>query len=305
MNRKLKIVFMGTPQFAVPSLKILLDHGYDIVGVVTATDKLGGRGKKKLLQSAVKKFAVEHGLRVLQPPRLKRAEFVEELRSLEADLQVIVAFRMLPEIVWNMPPLGSINLHGSLLPRYRGAAPINWAVINGDTETGLTTFKLKHQIDTGDLIHQATVPIDIEDTAGTLHDKMMPIGAELVLKTVQDIEAGHVVETPQDDTQSSHAPKIFHEDCQINFNQSTKAVYDFIRGMSPYPCAWTTVDGLQLNVIKATMDDRSLPSGAYDLSEKGCWYIGCADGAIKLEEVQLAGKRRMSTKDLLNGFQPG
>lgn len=304
MNKKLKIVFMGTPEFAVPSLKILLDHGYDIVGVITSTDKMGGRGKKQLLQSAVKKFAVANNLRVLQPPRLKRKDFIEELRSLEADLQVVVAFRMLPEVVWNMPRLGSINLHGSLLPRYRGAAPINWAVINGDKETGLTTFKLKHQIDTGDLIHQASVPIDENDTAGTLHDKMMPVGAELVLKTVQDIEAGNVIETPQDDSQCSHAPKIFHSDCEIDFTQPAQIVYNFIRGMSPYPCAWTTVDGKQLNIIKASLTDRELPIGEFDLSERGIWYIGCADYAIKLEEVQLSGKKRMKTRDLLNGYQP-
>ena len=306
----MKIVFMGTPEFAVPSLKILVDHGYDVVGVITSTDKFGGRGKKKLLQSAVKRYAIDQGLRVLQPPRLKRPEFVQELRDLQADLQVVVAFRMLPEIVWNMPRLGSVNLHGSLLPQYRGAAPINWAVIDGQVETGLTTFKLKHAIDTGDLIHQVSTPIGPDETAGELHDRMMGLGADLVLKTVQDIEKGNVFEKSQDEGKVSHAPKIFHENCKINFDQPSLVVHNFIRGLSPYPCAWTTIDGLQLNISRSKLvafepdECRDFIAGAIDLSHKGEWRIDCADGQIRLIESQLEGRKRMKIKDLLNGFTP-
>jgi len=302
----MKIVFMGTPEFAVPSLKILVDHGYEIVGVVTSTDKYGGRGKKKLLESAVKKYAASEGLRVLQPPRLKRQSFVEELRSLEADLQIVVAFRMLPEVVWDMPPLGSINLHGSLLPAYRGAAPINWAVINGEKETGLTTFKLKHAIDTGDLIDQVSLPIGSNETAGELHDRMMPLGAELVLKTVQAVEHNAISETPQDESKISHAPKLFHENCQINFNKPVHDVHNFIRGLSPFPGAWTTLDDLQFNIHRSIIADDVEPRdpGTIDLSQKGEMRISCADGVVNILEGQLSGRKRMEIKHLLNGYTP-
>ncbi len=306
----MKIVFMGTPEFAVPSLKILIDNAYDVVGVITSTDKYGGRGKKKLLESAVKRYAKSVGLHILQPPRLKRIEFLDELRALNADLQVIVAFRMLPEVVWNMPPQGSINLHASLLPNYRGAAPINWAIINGELETGLTTFKLKHEIDTGDLIHQLKVPIEPNDTAGDLHDRMMGLGAELVLKTVGEIAAGEVVERPQVENDISHAPKIYHEDCKIDFNRTVQEVHNFIRGLSPYPCAWAVLDALQLNVIRTeivqdrAVPDNSIQPGTIDLSLKGRMHIACTDGYLNILEAQLAGRKRMKMKDLLNGYSP-
>ena len=304
----MKIVFMGTPAFAVPSLDILVENGHDIVGVVTNTDKYGGRGKKRLLQSAIKRYAVSKGLKVLQPPRLKRPEFVEELRALEADVQVIVAFRMLPEVVWDMPPLGSINLHASLLPQYRGAAPINWAIINGERETGLTTFKLKHIIDTGDLIHQVKLKIGENETAGELHDRMMPLGAQLVLKTIRDVESGSVRESPQNEERVTHAPKIFHEDCKIDFNKPVAEVHNLIRGLSPYPCAWTTLDDLQFNVYRSLICEtgrrKHFKPGKLDLTAKGEMRIDCLDGQITILEGQLSGRKKMSIKDLLNGFKP-
>ena len=306
----MKIVFMGTPEFAVPSLKILVENGYDIVGVVTSTDKYGGRGKKKLLESAVKRYAAEAGLRVLQPERLKRQDFIDELRALNADLQIVVAFRMLPEVVWNMPPMGTVNLHGSLLPQYRGAAPINWAVIKGEKETGLTTFKLKHAIDTGDLIHQARVPIGPNETAGELHDRMMLVGANLVLKTVGDIEDGNVIEQAQDETLVSHAPKIYHEDCKLDFQQSAADVHNKIRGLSPYPSAWTTLDEQQFNILRSEIIDsegetmQEYHPGKLDLSNKGQMRVDCLDGQLSILEGQLQGRKRMKIKDLLNGYKP-
>lgn len=304
----MRIIFMGTPEFAVPSLKILVENNFEIVGVVTSTDKWGGRGKKVLLESAVKKYARSVGLTILQPPRLKRTEFIEELRALKADLQVIVAFRMLPEVVWNMPPLGSINLHGSLLPKYRGAAPINWAIINGEKETGVTTFKLKHEIDTGDIIYQKSMKIGSDDTAGDVHDRMMHLGAEVVLRTVTDIRDGNVVEKPQSDTEVTHAPKLFHEDCRIDFNQPVQKVHNFIRGLSPYPCAWTTIDNLQFKIIRAQISNHppgSLPKpGIIDLSDKNSMYIACSGGWIEVLEAQLQGRKRMKISDLRNGFTP-
>ena len=214
----MKIVFMGTPDFAVASLDILVKNGFDVVAVITATDKLGGRGGKQVLQSGVKQYAVAHSLPVLQPEKLKNPEFIDILRDLEADLFVVVAFRMLPEIVWTMPPLGTINVHGSLLPKYRGAAPINWAVINGEKETGVTTFFLKHEIDTGDIIFREKLPIGEDETVGEIHDKMMLLGAETLLKTVQAIHSQNVIPQPQPNEAATHAPKIFHEMCQIDFS---------------------------------------------------------------------------------------
>jgi len=220
----MKIIFMGTPEFAVPSLDILVKNGYDVVAVITSTDKYGGRGGKKLIESAVKKYAVSQNIPVLQPKNLKSLEFIEELKSYEADLQLVVAFRMLPVVVWDMPKLGTYNLHGSLLPRYRGAAPINWAVINGDKYTGVTTFKLKHAIDTGDLMHQEKIAITEDDTAGSVHDKMMDLGANLILKTVKSIESGDYETFPQDESQVSKAPKIFHDTCEIDFSKTADLV---------------------------------------------------------------------------------
>lgn len=301
----MRIVFMGTPDFAVPSLKILIDAGYDVVGVITATDKYGGRGKKKLIKSAVKKFAESQGLKILQPKNLKAKEFVEELRSLQADLQVVVAFRMLPEVVWNMPPLGTMNLHGSLLPAFRGAAPIQWSIISGAKETGLTTFLLKHEIDTGDMLKQVVVPILDDDNAEDLHDRMMPAGAELVLESVQAIEKGDYILTPQDGSKVSKAPKIHHEDCEIDFQRNVKDVYNFIRGMSPYPGAWTRFDDKEVKILKTRISDHvdQLEMPGFIEVESKTMKIHCIDGAIEVIELKMEGKRKMFVKDFLNGYQ--
>jgi len=303
----MRIVFMGTPDFAVPSLDILVQNGYDVVGVITATDKYGGRGNKKLLQSAVKKYAVEKGIPVLQPKNLKAPEFQDELRALKADLQIVVAFRMLPEAVWNMPPQGTVNLHGSLLPRYRGAAPIHWAVINGDSETGVTSFKLKHEIDTGDMIFQDKMPIGENDTTGDVHDKMMLLGAKTVLKTVQAIENDTVTFTPQDASQVSKAPKLFKETCEIDFNQTTQTVHNFIRGLNPFPCAWTTLENLQLKIYKAEKEiiEHDYRTGEFLSDNKNYLKITTSDGLMNVLELQLQGKRKINVKDFLNGYKFG
>lgn len=296
---------MGTPDFAVPSLKILLDNGFDVVGVVTAPDRPGGR--MGTLQSAVKQFAVAQNLTVLQPVKLRDPAFLADLRALKADLQVVVAFRMLPEIVWNMPPKGTLNLHGSLLPRYRGAAPINRAIMNGDTETGVTTFFLQHEIDTGDIIMQRRMPIGPDETAGDVHDRMMELGAEVVLETVNAIQNGTVKTSPQLDTEASHAPKIFTETCKIDFNQSAKKVHDFIRGLSPYPGAWMDLNGKVFKIFRCVPVTCppmiSVAAGALMTDEKNYIRIKTVDGYIDLLEVQLEGKRRMTVKDLLNGYK--
>ncbi|MEM6963911.1 MAG: methionyl-tRNA formyltransferase [Bacteroidota bacterium] len=303
----MKIVFMGTPEFAVPSLDILYQNGYDIVGVITATDKQIGRGSKQLHQSAVKKYAIEKGLQVLQPKNLKAPAFVETLRSLQADLQVVVAFRMLPEVVWNMPTIGTINLHGSLLPAYRGAAPIHWAVINGETETGVTTFFLKHEIDTGDMLIQKKLPITPDDTTGNVHDRMMQLGAEVVLASVQKIESGNYTLQPQDNSKVSKAPKIRTETCEINFDQTTEQVYNFIRGMSPFPTAWTTLEGKKLKIFKATkgVDAQLHEPGSFSSDGKKYLRFFTLDGFVDLEDLQLQGKKRMPIKDFLNGYKFG
>ncbi|MCB9333764.1 MAG: methionyl-tRNA formyltransferase [Lewinellaceae bacterium] len=300
----MRIVFMGTPEFAVPSLEILLDHGYTIPAVITAPDKPGGR--HGLQESAVKKFALSRGLEVLQPPRLKNPEFLDQLRACRADLQVVVAFRMLPEVVWDMPPMGTLNLHGSLLPKYRGAAPINWAIIRGEKETGLTTFLLQHEIDTGDMLFQEKLPIGENETAGELHDRMMLAGAQLVLRTVQAIEKGTVQPQPQADVEATHAPKIFKETCAIDFNQSTAQVHDFIRGLSPYPGAWTMLDGKTLKITRTEKmpANANLPApGTYVSDGKNFLRISTADGFVEVLELQLEGKRRMPVRDFLNGFK--
>lgn len=304
----MRIIFMGTPEFAVPSLHILLENGYDIVAVVTAPDKPGGR--QGIQQSAVKQFAVANGLKILQPEKLKAPSFLEELGILKADLQIVVAFRMLPEAVWAMPPMGTMNLHGSLLPKYRGAAPINWAVINGEPETGLTTFFLKHEIDTGDLLFQEKVPILPEETAGEMHDKMMQIGAQLVLKSVQAIEKGEIKPMPQFNTEATHAPKIFAETCRINFEQPAVTVHNFIRGLSPYPGAWMIFEGKTLKILRSTLDlghwkseNGSVEPGAVVSDGKNYLNIRTRDGFISVLELQMEGKRRMSVKDFLNGHK--
>lgn len=299
----LRIVFMGTPDFAVPSLKILLDNGYNVVGVVTATDKFGGRGNKKLLESPVKKFAVAQGLKVLQPEKLREEVFLEELRNLKANLQIVVAFRMLPEIVWGMPALGTFNLHGSLLPRYRGAAPIHWAVIRGEKETGCTTFFIQHKIDTGDMLFQAKLSIGENETTGEVHDRMMHLGAELVLKTVRAIESGAYELQLQDDSQATKAPKLFHETCEINFEQPLDQVHNFIRGLSPWPAAWTELDGLQLKITSSTKEvaDHNYRPGTLLTDNKKMLKIAVPGGYIHVHELQLQGKKRMDAGAFLNG----
>jgi len=296
---------MGTPDFAVASLKALLDHGHEVVGVITATDKLGGRGGKQVMESAVKKFAKSANLTILQPKNLKASEFLDQLRALQADLQVVVAFRMLPVVVWDMPPKGTINLHGSILPKYRGAAPINWAVINGEPETGVSTFFLQHAIDTGDLLFIEKIPILPHDTAGTVHDKLMEVGAKLIVKTVNAIAEDNYTSTPQDHSLVSKAPKIFHDTCAIDWNQPTQQVYNFIRGLSPYPAAWTLLEEKNLKIYEARPehiehDDRP---GRMLTDQKTYLKFTTQDGIIDILELKLAGKRRMKVGDFLNGFK--
>ncbi len=294
---------MGTPDFAVPSLDILLKNGYEIVGVVTATDKWGGRGNKTLLESDVKKYAFEKGLKILQPEKLNDEAFLEELRSLGADLQVVVAFRMLPTKVWSMPRLGTMNLHGSLLPKYRGAAPINWAIINGETETGVTTFLLQHEIDTGDILFQAKTAIGEDELVGEVYERLMHIGAELTLKSVEALETGNYQTQPQSDEKATMAPKIFHETCRINFNQPVKKVHDFIRGLSPHPVAWTMVDGEKLKIYRSKKieEAHNVTVGTIDTDGKKYLRIACTDGWLEILDLQADKRKRMDVKSFLNG----
>jgi methionyl-tRNA formyltransferase len=300
----IRIIFMGTPDFAVPSLKILVENNYQVVGVVTAPDKPKGRGQK-LMASPVKQYALSAGLNILQPANLKSEEFLNELRQLKAHLQIVVAFRMLPEVVWKMPPRGTFNLHASLLPQYRGAAPINWAVINGEKKTGLTTFFLKHEIDTGDLLFQEKEPIYPDDTAGTLYSRLMEKGAGLVLKTVQAIESGKINAQKQEWTGDlKAAPKIFREDCRIDWNKSTEEVVNFIRGMAPYPGAWTEIEGkvVKLYNVKKSEEGKKGEAGTLSTDNKSYLSINTSDGAVEALELQMEGKKRMTTGELLRGF---
>lgn len=307
----MRIIFMGTPEFAVASLDALLKTGSEIVAVVTAPDKPAGRGRQ-LSQSAVKQFALQHNLLVLQPEKLKDPGFLFRLKSLNADLQVVVAFRMLPEVVWNMPPKGTINLHASLLPQYRGAAPINWAVINGEKQTGVSTFFLKQEIDTGDLILTDKTSILETDTAGDVHDKLMNIGAGLLVKTVKIIADGSYQEVPQselilyeNDTKLKHAPKIFKEDCQINWAQPVENVYNLIRGLSPYPTAFTQFNDKILKIFRAEKElhEPEISTGGFLTDHKTFLKFACADGFILLKEVQLEGKKRMLAEEFLRGVK--
>ena len=314
-KKDLRIVYMGTPDFAVESLRALVEGGYNVVGVVTGPDKPVGRHGSVLQPTPVKHYAVEHGLHVLQPERLKDEAFIEELRSLRADLQIVVAFRMLPEIVWAMPPLGTFNLHASLLPQYRGAAPINWAVINGDTETGVTTFFLKHEIDTGAVIRQVRVPISDTDCVGDVHDRLMMLGGSVVCDTVDAILDGTAQATPQElmlpDEELRPAPKIFKDTCRIAWGRTSKQVYDFIRGLSPYPAAWTTLiapDGTEqvVKVYEAVIIEKPLslcPIGTISTDGKTYIHVYTSDGALSIRTLQLAGKKRMSVDDFLRGFR--
>ncbi len=307
----LRIVFLGTPDFAVESLRRLVEGGYNIVGVITMPDKIAGRGHK-MFQSPVKEYAVAHGLELLQPVSLKDPEFVEELRSLNADLQIVIAFRMLPEVVWNMPKYGTFNLHASLLPKYRGAAPINWAVMNGDTETGVTTFFLKHEIDTGDVIQQEKIGISRTDNVGVIHDKLMMLGAKMVIETVDAILDGSVSPIPQDELcnqgiEATPAPKIFKETCKIDWSRPSEEIYNHIRGLSPYPAAWTDItNGSEEYSIKIfetsePLVNKKLATGHLEFDSKHL-YVGCGDGAIEILSMQLSGKKRMAPSDFMRGF---
>ncbi len=296
---------MGTPDFAVASLDALVQANFDVVAVVTAPDKPAGRGQK-LNESAVKKYAVEKGIPVLQPEKLKNPEFIEELKSYQADLQVVVAFRMLPVMVWNMPAKGTINLHGSLLPQYRGAAPINHAIINGEKESGVTTFFLKEEIDTGDIIMSDSVAIADDETAGDLHDKLMAVGAQLLVKTLHAIEAGEVTEQPQPQSDDlKHAPKIFKEDCKIDWNNSAQQIHNLIRGLSPYPTAFTALNDKNLKVFKAEIEDKEpgIAAGGFLTDGKTYLKFAAKDGFIKLLDIQYEGKKRMLIEDFLRGMR--
>lgn len=303
----LRIIFLGTPHFAVASLDALVQAGANVVAVVTAPDKPAGRGMQ-LQSSAVKTYAVSKELPVLQPERLKDPEFLETLKSYNADLQVVVAFRMLPELVWNMPHMGTINVHASLLPQYRGAAPINWAIINGETETGVTTFKLKHEIDTGDILLQARVAIKPDDNAGTLHDKLMEAGAQLLVQTVDGLARGVITEQPQPTAvgaEPKHAPKIFKEDMRINWAQPATDILHHIRGLSPYPAAFTQFHGKQLKIFAAYIDavPVHLPAGTPDTDQKTYLRFATSDAWLYITDLQLEGKKRMSTEEFLRGFR--
>jgi len=303
--QQLRIVFMGTPEFAIPSLAILLENQLNVVGVVTAPDRPAGRGLQ-IRESAVKRFAKVKGLPILQPSKLKTPGFLEELKSLQPDLQVVVAFRILPEVVWGMPSKGTFNLHASLLPQYRGAAPINWALINGERETGVTTFLLRQKVDTGQLIFQQKVPITERDTAGSLHDKLMLGGAKLVLKTVEAIAADSYELTPQPEISDlKPAPKIFKAACEIKWNRNCEALYNFIRGLSPYPTAWTTLNGKTLKIYRAekSVASHSEPLGTITTDETTYLRVATANGYLDLTEVQLEGKKRMTVAPLLRGFR--
>lgn len=315
MDKKdLRIVYMGTPEFAVESLKRLVEGGYNIVGVITMPDKPMGRHGSVLQPSPVKQYAVSQGLKVLQPEKLKNEEFVAELRDLNADLQIVVAFRMLPEVVWSMPRLGTFNLHASLLPQYRGAAPINWAVINGDTETGITTFFLKHEIDTGEIIDRVRVPIADTDNVEVVYERLMRLGGGLVLKTVDAILEGSVKTIPQEELaqvgELRPAPKIFKETCRIDWIIGVKRIYDFVRGLSPYPAAWTELyqegtDPVMLKIFETEklFCEHSLAPGTIVTDCKTYFKIASSDGYVNVLSLQLAGKKRMEINDFLRGYR--
>ncbi len=304
----MRIIFMGTPAFAVASLEALIEAGANVVAVVTAPDKPAGRGQR-LNESAVKQYAVIHNIPVLQPEKLKNEDFLRELKSYQADLQVVVAFRMLPEVVWQMPVKGTINLHASLLPQYRGAAPINWAIINGEKESGVTTFFLKQEIDTGDILFVEKVSITDEVTAGEYHDRLMHKGAGLLVKTVKAIESGRYTEQPQGQLAEGitlkHAPKIYKDDCRVDWQQSADKIYNLIRGLSPYPAAFTELNGKTLKIFKTTKEDTkpNVQPGDYLTDNKTYLKFACADGCISLTDIQLEGKKRMGIEEFLRGVK--
>jgi len=309
----LRIVFMGTPEFAVSSLDATFHSEHEVVGVVTVPDKPAGRGQK-LQQSAVKQYAVEKNIPVLQPEKLRSEDFLLDLHALNADLFVVVAFRMLPEVVWQMPPKGTFNLHGSLLPRYRGAAPINWAVINGDSKTGVTTFFLKHEIDTGNIIYQEEVAITAEDNAGSIHDKLMVVGAKLVVKTLDAISQGAVPIVSQEELiakgyEPLHAPKIFKEDCKVDWSKDVTSIHNLVRGLSPYPAAWSELvksdELLSMKIFKTEKEvtEHDYTVGTLLTDARSFLKVACVDGFLSILELQLAGKKRMPIRDFLLGFK--
>jgi len=306
----MKIVFFGTPEFAVASLDKLVSSGHDIAAVVTMPDKIAGRGHK-LIKSDVKVYAEEHGLRLLQPEKLKSEEFVNTLRVIDADLFIVIAFRMLPEVVWRMPRLGTFNLHGSLLPKYRGAAPINRAIMNGETETGITTFFLKHEIDTGDMIDQRSTPILPEDNVGTVYDRLMNMGAEMVLHTVESIEKGTLTLKPQPEGDFIPAPKIFKEDCEIDWNKPAATIHNQVRGLSPYPAAFTQLTDMNgksstVKIFQTAVsehDSKEMGPGCVRIEGKRM-YIASADKWVEVLSLQPAGKRKMDTSAYLLGYHP-
>ena len=307
MNKDIKIVFMGTPEFAVTTLKTILDHDYNVVGVITAPDKPAGRGRK-MHESAVKVFAKQKGLNILQPTNLKSDDFLNELKALEANLQIIVAFRMLPKVVWDMPKYGTFNLHASLLPNYRGAAPINWAIINGETKTGVSTFFIDEKIDTGEMILQKDIAIDPSENAGSLHDKLMMLGSDLIIDTIKLIEKGDVTTAPQsEDAISRTAYKLNRDNCKIDFTQPIEAIYNKIRGLSPYPAAWCELhnndDVLDIKIYKAEkeFEDHNIEVGTI-ISSKSTLKVAVKEGFITILELKLPGKRNMEVKSLLNGY---
>ncbi len=306
----LKIVFFGTPEFAVESLDALINNDFNVVGVVTMPDKIAGRGHK-LYQSDVKRYAVEHNLPILQPEKLKSQDFLDSLRDLNADLFIVIAFRMLPREVWQMPRLGTFNLHASLLPKYRGAAPINRAVMNGDTETGVTTFFLKHEIDTGDMIMQRKIEILPEDNVGDVHDKLMHLGAAMVVETVNAITEGTLTTTPQPEGEFTPAPKIFKEDCHIDWAKTSFEVHNQVRGLSPYPAAWSVIKEesgrpLESKIFRTALTEAHVgdnPVGSIKIEGKRM-LVACADKWLEILELQPAGKKRMATEAFLLGYHP-
>lgn len=305
MSNPLRIIFMGTPEFAVPSLQSLVESNSNVVAVVTVPDKPAGRGQKQTA-SPVKIYAESQGIPVLQPEKLKNPAFLEELKSYHADLQVVVAFRMLPEVVWSMPSKGTFNLHSSLLPQYRGAAPINWAVINGETETGVTTFFIEKDIDTGKIIFQDKEPISPDDNAGTLYERLMRKGANLVVKTVRAIEEGNYPQEPQSEpTDIKAAPKIFRETCEVDWSKPAVEIHNFVRGLSPYPAAWTTLNGLSCKVFKTKVAEsgNDAQPGDYRSDGKSYLHFKTGDGWLAIEELQIEGKKRMAIGDFLRGYK--
>lgn len=300
----MKIVFLGTPEFSVISLDAIIKAGHEVAAVVTMPDKPAGRGMQ-LQQSAVKKYAVEHQLKVLQPEKLKDEQFISELKQINADIQVVIAFRMLPEVVWNMPKFGTMNLHASLLPDYRGAAPINWAIINGDTQSGVSTFLLKHEIDTGDILLKQKVEIAEDTTAGELHDTLMRVGADVVVKSLEMIENGNYVTEPQAQFIGKLAPKIFKQDCQVDWSKSCTDIYNLIRGLSPYPAAHSLLHGKGIKIFKAEKEIIVHQNELGKAFSDGKTFLkfACSNGYISINELQLEGKKRMLVNEFLRGYK--